>query len=254
MAFTEENDARMIVRMLADTAAAEGGHQTKKMFLMRTLCEAVGADAWVWVLGCQTEPGGPQIGVGFLHGGFDEQRFARLLEALEDADASAIAATFYAKLTENGRHHTLIREEIDRSGRSYEGKVGRLWENADIGAVAMSAQRLDESSLSVIGLYRRFGSEPFTEREKQIIHIVLSEVPWLHLNGWPQDRGATLPTLSPRQRIILNLLMEGMGRKQIADQMGISPNTVAGYTREVYRHFGVHSQAELMRRFLPTGS
>ena len=82
------------------------------------------------------------------------------------------------------------------------------------------------------------------------MHIVLSEVTWLHLSGWPEDYGADVPKLYPRQRVVLNLLLDGMGRKQIASQMGITENTVSGYAKDVYRHFGVNSHVDLMRKFL----
>ena len=49
---------------------------------------------------------------------------------------------------------------------------------------------------------------------------------------------------------LLNLLLDGRDRKQIADQMGISENTVSGYAKDVYRHFDVNSHVELMRKFL----
>jgi DNA-binding CsgD family transcriptional regulator len=45
----------------------------------------------------------------------------------------------------------------------------------------------------------------------------------------------------------LDLLLLGLGRKEIADQIGISEGTVSGYIRGLYQHFGVNSQAELMR-------
>ncbi|MEI9997745.1 MAG: LuxR C-terminal-related transcriptional regulator [Verrucomicrobiota bacterium] len=74
-------------------------------------------------------------------------------------------------------------------------------------------------------------------------------MPWLHEQGWPEDRGATVHQLARRQRMALNLLIAGQGRKQIADHMKISVNTVHEYIKDIYDFFGVHSQAELMSRF-----
>ncbi len=102
---------------------------------------------------------------------------------------------------------------------------------------------------SGIGIYRRFGRPDFTDREIRITHIILKEVPWLHEQGWPEDRGATVHQLARRQRMALNLLIAGQGRKQIADHMKISVNTVHEYIKDIYDFFGVHSQAELMSRF-----
>jgi DNA-binding CsgD family transcriptional regulator len=59
----------------------------------------------------------------------------------------------------------------------------------------------------------------------------------------------SVPTLSPRQRLALNLLTLGQSHKQIARHMGISIHTLHGYVKDIYRRFGVRSQAELMRRF-----
>jgi DNA-binding CsgD family transcriptional regulator len=93
------------------------------------------------------------------------------------------------------------------------------------------------------------GATVHSEQGKQIAHIILSEVPWLHLADWPEDRGAKVPTLFPKQRIVFNLLLDGRDRKTIAAHMAISENTVAGYARDIYRHFGVNSQPRLIRRF-----
>ena len=100
-----------------------------------------------------------------------------------------------------------------------------------------------------MGLYRRMDQPAFTERETKIAHIVLSEVPWLHEEGWPEDRGAALPGLSPRRLLVLNLLLEGRARKDIATSLSLTENTVATYQKAIYRHFAVKSQAALMHRF-----
>jgi len=143
-----------------------------------------------------------------------------------------------------------VREEIDPKGLAYRPGPRELWEKANIGPVMLSGYPLDAKSLSAIAIYRRLGAMPFTAREKQIAHLILEEVPWLHMTGWPEDRGATVPRLSPRQRMVLNLLLDGKGRKQIAANLEISENTVSGYCKEVYRYFSVNSQAELMHKFL----
>ena len=44
-------------------------------------------------------------------------------------------------------------------------------------------------------------------------------------------------------------MIEGWSRKQVAHQLGLAENTVHGYVKEIYRHYGVHSHAELVKRF-----
>ena len=77
---------------------------------------------------------------------------------------------------------------------------------------------------------------------------MLTEVAWLHELGWPEDRGVHVPALSKRERLTLNLLTSGASHKVIAEQMGITPYTLRDYIKSVYRHFGVHSHAELLHR------
>ncbi len=53
---------------------------------------------------------------------------------------------------------------------------------------------------------------------------------------------------SPRQQRILDLLLSGMSRKEIAHKLEVAPGTVAGYCREIYRRLRVNSQSELIRQ------
>ena len=109
---------------------------------------------------------------------------------------------------------------------------------------------MSDGQMSGVALFRRFDRELFTERESRIIHILLSEVPWLHDAAWPDAKREKAHELPPRLNTLLNLMLQGLSRKQIADQMGISINTLSGYAKDLYGRFRVHSQAELIRRFI----
>ncbi len=243
-----ESDARAMIRLLGETSASGGARTEKKRFLMKSLCQLIEADAWVWTLGIRIKPGAPQTYAGFLHGGFDDNRFTNFLTAVEHPAMAKVAARFFENLRPGCT--TMTREEIDPGGLGLADGVRQCWESADIGPLMMSGYLLDEQSLSTLGIYRKSSEKPFNAREKQIAHIILTEVPWLHAAGWPEDRGVKVPELAPRQRVLLNLLLDGLDRKNIAANMGISENTVSSYAKQVYRHFDVQSQPQLMRKFL----
>lgn len=59
-----------------------------------------------------------------------------------------------------------------------------------------------------------------------------------------------LQTLSPRKREIVELICQGMGRKEIAACMAVSPETIKQYTRDIYQRAGVHSAKELLAQIL----
>lgn len=250
MNIIQENDARAMVRLLGSTAACPGGHQHKKRFLMDGLSDLIGADAWLWALSCRKEAGATEVHVGYLRGGFDESQFVSLLHAVDHPAVADAQRGFFEQLTASMQHATVGRSQMDPDGLVPTTGAHQHFVNADIGDLMVTAYPLDENSMSSIGMYRRLNGGEFTEREKRIAHIVLGEVPWLHMTGWPEDRGASVPQLFPRQRVVLNLLLDGLGRKQIAYNLEITENTVAGYVKDLYRHFGVRSQPELMNKFL----
>ncbi len=238
-----------MIRLLGQTATVQGGHAEKKRFLMQGLCRLVVADSWVWTLSCQNVPGKSQVYASFLHDGFSEERYSTFLKALEHPDMTKVAERFFQEIATQKKPLTMQRRDIDPEGIAYQSPVGKLWEQIDVGPLIMSCHPLDESSASGIGIYRRKCEQDFSEREIKIAHLILSEVPWLHMSGWPEDRGVSVPELTPRQRTVLNLLLDGWSRKQIAAHLDITLNTVQGYAKELYRHFGVNSHPKLMRRF-----
>jgi DNA-binding CsgD family transcriptional regulator len=239
-----------MVRLIADVAALPGGHAEMKRFLMEGLCKLVDADAWVWGLSCQREPDKPQIYVSFLKGGFSEEAFVKFLEAVEHPEMIELASAFFIELKEKKSHLTRHRFQIADKAKFERAQAAlAVWKQADIGPTILSVRPLDEQSSSTMGLYRRFGRQEFTARESLIAHIILEEVPWLHLQGWPEDRGVAVPKLSRRERLTLNLLISGLSQKEIAGHMKISVHTAQGYIKSIYRYFGVASQTALMNRF-----
>jgi two-component system, LuxR family, response regulator FixJ len=53
--------------------------------------------------------------------------------------------------------------------------------------------------------------------------------------------------LTPRERQILDMLVEGLISKEIAARIGVSTRTVEGHRRQVLRKMGVTSAAQLVR-------
>ncbi len=63
----------------------------------------------------------------------------------------------------------------------------------------------------------------------------------------PQGDATSLERLSRRQREILQLLAKGYSRKQIADQLVISPKTFDTYRAQLLEQLAVHDVAGLVR-------
>jgi DNA-binding NarL/FixJ family response regulator len=52
--------------------------------------------------------------------------------------------------------------------------------------------------------------------------------------------------LKPRQHEVLVLLMQGKSNSQIAEALGLSPNTVKVHLATIFRVLGVHSRTEAL--------
>lgn len=64
------------------------------------------------------------------------------------------------------------------------------------------------------------------------------------VSSFHETDGADAPELSPREREVLMLIAKGLNRAEIAELLGLTRNTVAGYTKAVYRKLDVSSRAE----------
>lgn len=244
-----ESDVRDIVKLLGDVIASRRDFASVKRQLVEGICQLVKADAWTWSLGCAAQPGEHPIYLGMAHGGFDEARYARLVLAAAHPDMTWTSEKLLGEVRQKASHVTRVRQQIvDEATFAASGVNAYLCE-ADIGPFIFSLRPIDERAVSTICIFRHKDDPPFSERESRIAHILLSEMPWLHEQGWPTDRGATVPRLSPRLRLVLNLLLDGRTRKEMAASLSLSEYTIAQYQRAVYSHFGVNSHTTLLRRF-----
>ena len=77
--------------------------------------------------------------------------------------------------------------------------------------------------------------------------MVMAQAPWAqHATVHPDARAAALE-LSPRLRVVLGLLVKGHSCDEVAELLTLSPHTIKGYMKQLYRHFDVSSQLQLIR-------
>jgi DNA-binding CsgD family transcriptional regulator len=59
-----------------------------------------------------------------------------------------------------------------------------------------------------------------------------------------QDNDRLLAALTPREREVLACLAEGAGRREVAEQLHLSANTVRTHLQNLMAKLGVHSTLE----------
>lgn len=237
-----------MVRILADIACMDGTPDEKRTHLMDEVGLLVGTDTWLWGVAPLLEPGKQPVYLFHNSGGIDNDRMAVMLRAIEHPDTGAMTARLAAEIHHSEGQITRLRQDVIDNGWFEQSETNAIWKEANVGPILFSARPLPGIGISVIGFYRRATASLFTEREARIAHIVLSEVGWLHLAGVPYAEARRVPKLPPRCRLIVNQVIRGRARKEIAEDLGISIHTVNDYMKRIYRHFGVSSQIELIAR------
>lgn len=243
-----EKDVRALVRLLGEAAPIPSPDE-QRLHVMRGLSALVDADAWVWGVSPLLTPDQQPVYIFRHTHGFDETRMTRFLQAVEHPDSGAMTAPLAGAMIDAQSRVTRELGRIVPAERFNASPAKPFWDAADIGPLLLSIGPVPGVGISVVGFYRRLGSPDFTLRETRMMHIVMTEIPWLHEADMPHAAARPAPRLSPRQRLIVNQLVCGHTRKHIAKDLELSENTVHGYVKHIYRHFGVHSQAQLVARF-----
>ena len=99
-----------------------------------------------------------------------------------------------------------------------------------------------------------------TAKEREIVLLVLEVIGQLNarpeLAFAPRERAAaeapgtpSLDDLTPRERDVLPLLLEGATTKEIALELGLSPKTVTSYRVRILQKLGVRSSMQLSHLF-----
>lgn len=243
------SDARAIIRLLGEVCGLQEDHAGKKRHLMEGLCHLVDADYWAWVLAAELEPGKFPVYVGFLSGRFSESELAEFLQIQAHPEMIRWTEPMARAVSQTGRAVTRNVQDQFSYKDFLASEVGQWWSRAGLQPRCITFHPLADGSATGIGLYRKTGRPLFTEREGRIMHILLTEVPWLHQMGWPEDRCAKIPSLPTRCWIVHELLLQGYRRPEIASHLNLSIHTVNDYVKRIFAHLGVHSQSELIARF-----
>lgn len=245
-------DLEAIITILAEISGMTEPLTMRKRVLMDRLCPLLGAERWVWTTSANFERDKTPTGLSVSYGGFTEREFGMLIEASQDMDIGMPENEPMVEAVLTHGHVTRTRSDFISDEEFYAHPQWTLYRQAaGSDQYLFSLYPVGNGYLSGIGFHRPPGEPDFTARERRIIHLVASQITWLHMADVPENTdGSFVEDLSPRLRTVLTFLLQGWNRKQIAEHLGITPNTTAGYIKSIYRYFGVTSQAQLLSRFV----
>jgi len=223
------------------------GSEQQRVHALDGLCALVDAQVGLWIAGDGQDEKELVIQTAldrgwstaserkvFLHYCRAEQR------RLGDPAVPALVAKLPAGISTWTREQLL--DDRDWYGSEHVQEIRRA---AGVDSFIYAMARSPSIGTPCISLNRPWGARPFTERERRIVDVFHRECRWLHEPSRSVD-AALLRGLGPRLCQTLRLLARGLGEKQVAAELGLSPHTVHEYVKTLYRHFGVSSRGELL--------
>jgi DNA-binding CsgD family transcriptional regulator len=210
-------DVRSIIRLLGDASILVGDLSQKKSYLLSGLCEIIDGETWTWELSRRAD--------------------------------KKMAAVITDRMSGSGLTLSLPKQSprVTLAPPILSGDLA--FDQTSEPRLTLTVRQISDDIVSSISIARRKGQRPFAPREIKMAQIILSEIPWLHESN-PSTGGQRIRRkLSPRQRATLVHLMDGASHKTIAERLHISPHTVHGYIKGIFKHYKVNSRAELVRHF-----
>ncbi len=242
-----ESDVRAITQLLGEVAILEGDLVAKRRFLAEGLAALISADGWIWGRGAwDPETSNPTV-LDVLFGGLDERQVAAWFEAC--TVALPVNDPITQRLAE-GRQLTCTQQElVDDETWQTNPTVRQYVLSNNMAQTLYALTPLGEREWVGIVFYRSEGQEPFSQDERRIAHIVTTEVRWLREDVALGPVSARALQLPQRLRPVLTLLLDGYACDEIADLISLSPHTVKGYMKTIYKHFDVRSHTKLIQAF-----
>jgi DNA-binding CsgD family transcriptional regulator len=250
------NDVEAVLRLasLAADPFSTSHAQQRKSELFSGLCQLLEADVWTWITGqVPLEKSHGVATICLLDGGWqsDQERAKGVGLLTHPAFQTAIDEIVREAFLKQRCLTELRRHRID--DQAWQScPAGQAWREAGFDHFLCSILPRAGGLYSGVRYYRRVGKPAFCERDRSLVALAFENVCWLHpIAASPTSANGALCSLSPRERQVMLLLLEGDSRKEVARKLSLSQHTVADYLKVIYRKLGVCSRGELLAKYLP---
>ncbi len=245
---------RALMKLVGEAREIRPSDPERPSHLISGLLRILGADVGGCVTDCDFLPGSRGAFAAVVLEGWDSTTLPalRVLEQTGSAFNPLIRALMDRCAPTPGAGIAAIRHDLvqDRSWYGspfYEAHMGPA--ALDHGLVA--CLRLENPSVvQGLGFYRERSAAPFSDEDRNLVQLFQAECSAMLAPSLPAVEGTLRSRLSPRERQTLDLLLEGLSDKEIADRLDISPHTVNQYNKSIFRRFGVRSRTALLARLL----
>ena len=223
----------------------------RRRALLTVLTEVLDADGGLWSWGRGTPDAETVIPVAVIDVGLSKAQRATIVEGVlgPEADRLFVERVQARKGDQVGvtsRRQDIFSNEEWQSRPMMQQSLERVGLDCWLHSVRYSAA----DTWSTFVFSRQLGRKPFSPWQAEVTDLAMTSVAWMHSAGELVQPPETLVSLKPRQRMVMLMLLDGLTRKTIAGQLGITEGTVGDHIKAIYSHFRVGSATELAALFL----
>lgn len=257
------SDVRNVHRLVEEVADRGTDPTAWRTHMLTRLCGLTGGRVGMTMHIRNAVPGRLPDLLDVFDVGFDSDRARGRFAEYARSDERAIDPGTHALIAghERARFVTVTRQESIDAGEWYGSPVvSEARRSADIDHYLVSTVRLDRPGhLTGLILYKDWGTEPFTPRDRRLVRLFHVELlrrifPGTGTTRPPSPLAAPVPPhpneLPPHLRRVLGRLLAGRSVKEAAADLSLSPHTVKDYAKELYARAAVTSRGELAAAYL----
>lgn len=245
--------ARMVNAVVRATIPSDNlTIQDRRRIVAAQICELVQADIWLWFSGeVNMETPGDSMVISFVDGGFrDDRERAEFFRIVMHPELTPTVNAPISHALASQRSFTGCRSQLIGDNQWRQLPVATHWQELGFDDFIISAMPVGSTQYSALGFHRRWGRERFTQSDVDLVESISESLGWMHHLVTSVEASQHVLSLSPRERQVVVLLIEGDSRKDVATKLGLSEHTVGDYVKEIYRKFSVNSRAELLAKFI----
>lgn len=223
----------------------------RRVILLNQLASMIDAAGGFWGWG-RGRPGITAVApVASIPFGFSDSEWASVAQFCMSLEGQRMTQEPIFQRLRTSRQATVTRQEIVDDD---------VWNDSSVYRLHLRPARMDDFLTSVrycsddlwccLTFFSRLHKPRFQPRDSALIDLAMSGVAWLPPRVSESIPAEAFDKITSRQRLVMLFLLDGLSRKQIANNLGLTLHTVNDHVKSLYERFGVQSATELAARFL----
>lgn len=223
----------------------------RRQLMLESLAELVAADAGLWAWGYGRPEDANVATLAALQVGLSIEQLSKLQEfSLSKQSTLEFQMPLMRFLDEGGILCATRRDVICDSQWNENSWVWQSVRGIGKDAWLHSVRYGVKDAWSSVLMFRNVGRPEFEAPQKELLYRAIATVNWLWANQYEGQGSKTFASITPRQRTVMWMLLDGLSRRAIAEKLNISEDTVGDHIKAIYERFRVNSATELAALFL----